>query len=236
MRIGLLTREWPPEVYGGADLVHSHTWYANLPGHLAQLMYAVPHVMTSHSLEPLRPWKAEQLGAGYALSSYCERTASEVADAGIAVSTAMADDVLEAYPAVDPGRVHVIHNGIDADEYQPDHATDVLERYGIDPAAPSAMFVGRVTRQKGITHLLDAAEAFDPAVQLVLCAGAPDTPEIGAEVRARVEALQQARRGVVWIEAMLPVPEKVQLLTHASVFVCPSVYEPFGLINLEAMA
>ena len=221
---------------GAADVVHSHTWYANFPGYLARLMYAVPHVMTSHSLEPLRPWKAEQLGAGYQLSLYCERTAIETADAVIAVSGSMAEDVVRAYPAVDPARVHVIYNGIDAHEYRPDAATDVLQRHGIDPDAPSVMFIGRVTRQKGITHLLDAAASFAPEAQLVLCAGAPDTPEIGAEVRAQVEALRATRRGVFWIEEMVPVPEKVQLLSHASVFVCPSVYEPFGLINLEAMA
>jgi starch synthase len=221
---------------GDVDLVHSHTWYANFPGHLAKLMHAVPHVMTSHSLEPLRPWKVEQLGPGYALSLYSERTAIEAADAVIAVSAAMGEDVLRAYPAVDPGRVHVIHNGIDAAEYRPDHATDVLERVGVDPGRPAVMFVGRGTRQKGITHLLDAAAGFDPEAQLVLCAGAPDTPEIGTETRARVEALRAGRTGVVWIEEMLPRREVVQLLTHASVFVCPSVYEPFGLINLEAMA
>jgi starch synthase len=221
---------------GEVDLVHSHTWYANFPGYLAKVMHGLPHVMTSHSLEPLRPWKAEQLGAGYALSLYCERTAIESADAVIAVSAAMRDDVLGAYRAVDPARVHVIHNGIDAAEYRPDHGTDVLEAFGVDPAAPSVMFIGRITRQKGITHLLDAAHTFDPAAQLVLCAGAPDTPEIGAEMRHRVEALRATRAGVFWIEEMLPRRELVQLLTHADVFVCPSVYEPFGLINLEAMA
>jgi len=219
----------------GVDLVHSHTWYANLPGHLAKLLYRVPHVMTAHSLEPLRPWKAEQLGAGYALSMFCERTAIESADAVIAVSGAMRDDVVRAYPDVDPARVHVIHNGIDAEEYHPDPGTDVLERLGVDPDVPSVMFVGRITRQKGITHLLDAAELFDPA-QLILCAGAPDTPEIGEEMRRRVEALRRRRPGVFWIEEMLARREVVQLLSHASVFVCPSVYEPFGLINVEAMA
>ena len=219
-----------------ADVLHSHTWYANLPGHLGKLMHDVPHVMTSHSLEPLRPWKAEQLGAGYALSLFCERTAIEAADAVVAVSRAMGEDVLRAYPSVDAARVHVIHNGIDAHEYRPDRGTDVLERLGIDASAPSVMFVGRITRQKGIGHLLDAAAHFDEGAQLVLCAGAPDTPEIGAEVRARVEALRASRRGVFWIEEMLPRAELVQLYTHASVFVCPSVYEPFGLINLEAMA
>ncbi len=219
----------------GVDLVHSHTWYANLPGHLAKLLYRVPHVMTAHSLEPLRPWKAEQLGAGYALSMFCERTAIESADAVIAVSGAMREDVVRAYPDVDPARVHVIHNGIDAEEYHRDPGTDVLERIGVDPDVPSVMFVGRITRQKGITHLLDAAELLDPA-QLILCAGAPDTPEIGEEMRRRVEALRRRRPGVFWIEEMLARREVVQLLSHASVFVCPSVYEPFGLINVEAMA
>jgi len=220
----------------GADLVHSHTWYANLPGHLTKLLHGIPHVMTVHSLEPLRPWKAEQLGAGYALSSFIERTAIDAADAVVAVSGAMRLDVLEAYPAVDPDRVTVIHNGIDPDEYRPDEGTDVLEGFGIDPAAATVMFIGRITRQKGIGHLLDAADHLDPAAQLVLCAGAPDTPEIGAETRARVEELRRRRRGVFWIEDMLPHRDIVQLLSHASVFMCPSVYEPFGLINLEAMA
>jgi starch synthase len=220
----------------GVDLVHSHTWYVNFPGHLAKLLYDVPHVMTTHSLEPLRPWKAEQLGAGYALSLYCERTAIDAADAVIAVSRAMHDDVLRAYPHVDPALVHVIHNGIDTDEYRPDPGTDVLERLGIDPALPSVVFVGRVSRQKGITYLLDAADQFDPNAQLILCAGAPDTPEIGAEIRERVTALREHRRGVSWIEEMLSRREIVQLLSHATVFVCPSVYEPFGLINGEAMA
>src|SRR5690348_11937884 len=157
----------------GSDLAHSHTWYANMAGHLSKLMWSMPHVMTSHSLEPLRPWKAEQLGAGYALSLYCERTAIESADAVVAVSRAMGEDVLRAYPSVDAARVHVIHNGIDADEYRPDPGTDVLERLGIDASAPSVMFVGRITRQKGIGHLLDAAAHFDEGAQLVLCAGAP---------------------------------------------------------------
>jgi alpha-maltose-1-phosphate synthase len=220
----------------GFDLVHGHTWYTNLAGHLAKLLYRIPHVVTTHSLEPLRPWKQEQLGAGYALSSYCERTGIENADAVIAVSRAMADDVLRAYPAVEARRVHVIHNGIDPDEYRPDPATDVVDRYGIDPARPSVIFVGRITRQKGIVHLLDAVRQLDAGAQLILCAGAPDTPEIGAEIRGRVTDLQKHRRGVFWIEEMLPRIEVVQLLSHSTVFVCPSIYEPFGLINLEAMA
>jgi alpha-maltose-1-phosphate synthase len=220
----------------GADVVHSHTWYTNLAGHLAKLLYGVPHVMTAHSLEPLRPWKAEQLGAGYALSSFCERTAIESADAVIAVSTAMQRDVEQAYPAVPPGRIHVIHNGIDPDEYRPDHGTDVLGRLGIDPSLPSVLFVGRITRQKGIVHLLEAAEHLPDDVQLILCAGAPDTPEIGAEMRARVDELRFRRSHVLWIEEMLPRRDMIQVFSHATVFVCPSVYEPFGLINLEAMA
>ncbi len=220
----------------GADLVHSHTWYANLGGHLAKLLYGIPHVVTTHSLEPLRPWKAEQLGAGYALSSFCERTAVLGADAVIAVSESTRRDVAAAYPELPPGRVHVIHNGIDPDEYRPDPRTDVLESHGVDPDRPYVMFVGRVTVQKGITHLLDAAEWIDPGAQLVLCAGAPDTPELGEAMRSRVERLRAERGGVFWIEEMLPRPQVVQLLSHASVFVCPSVYEPFGLINVEAMA
>jgi alpha-maltose-1-phosphate synthase len=220
----------------GADVVHSHTWYANLGGHLAGLLHGVPHVMTTHSLEPLRPWKAEQLGGGYALSRFCERTAVEAAAAVIAVSAQMRDDVLACYPAVDPERVVVVHNGIDPDEYSPDLGTDVLTRHGIDPDRPSAVFVGRITRQKGLPHLLDAAAHLDPGIQLVLCAGAPDTPEIGAEVRAKVERLQAERSGVIWIEEMLDRADVVQVLSHATVFVCPSIYEPFGLVNVEAMA
>jgi starch synthase len=306
MRVGLLSREYPPEVYGGAgvhieylsrelarladvtvhcfgaprpaptgrlevvahqpwdrlagaekhaaalqtvsvdlamalaatglDVVHSHTWYANLGGHLAKLINDVPHVMTTHSLEPLRPWKAEQLGGGYAVSSFCERTAIEGADAVIAVSAGMRRDVLASYPAVNPDRVHVIYNGIDAAEYQPDPATDVLEEYGVDAASPYVLFVGRITRQKGLAHLLDAAHLLDRDVQLVLCAGAPDTPEIGAEIAARVTELADERAGVVWIRDMLPKPAVVQLLSHATAFVCPSIYEPLGIVNLEAMA
>jgi starch synthase len=220
----------------GAELVHSHTWYANLAGHLAKLTYDVPHVATVHSLEPLRPWKAEQLGGGYALSSFCERVALEAADAVIAVSEGMRRDVLAAYPAIDPQRVEVIYNGIDAGEYRPDPATDVLERHGIDPGRRSVVFVGRITRQKGVPHLLEATRSLDREVQLVLCAGAPDTPEIGAEVRRRVEQLEAERGNVTWIEAMLPKRDVVQLLSHATVFACPSIYEPLGIVNLEAMA
>jgi starch synthase len=220
----------------GADLVHSHTWYANTAGHLTKLLHGVPHVMSAHSLEPLRPWKAEQLGGGYALSSWAEQTAIEAADAVIAVSGGMRDDVLRCYPAVDPGRVHVVHNGIDTEEYQPDTGTTVLERHGIDPDRPSVVFVGRITRQKGLPHLLRAALSLDPSVQLVICAGLPDTDEILAEVTVLVEELRRDRDGVVWIQEMLPKPDVIQILTHATVFGCPSVYEPMGIVNLEAMA
>jgi starch synthase len=220
----------------GADVAHSHTWYANMAGYLAKLLYDVPHVVTAHSLEPMRPWKSEQLGGGYALSSWAERTAYEDADALIAVSTAMSHDLLRAYPSVDPSRVHVIHNGIDVDEYHPDSATDVLESHGIDPLQQSVVFVGRITRQKGLPHLLRAARKLLPDVQLVLCAGAPDNPQIQAEVTALVEELRQERQGVVWITEMLPKAQVVQILSHATLFVCPSVYEPMGIVNLEAMA
>jgi starch synthase len=219
----------------GADLVHSHTWYANLAGHVAKLLHGVPHVATTHSLEPLRPWKAEQLAGGYALSSWCERTALESADAVIAVSAGMREDVLRCYPDIDPARVTVIHNGIDTDQYSPDRKTDVLERYGIDPARPSVVFVGRITRQKGLPYLLRAARRFAPAAQVVLCAGAPDTPEIAAEVAALTDELRAERESVVWIAEMLPKADVVQILSHATVFLCPSVYEPMGIVNLEAM-
>jgi starch synthase len=220
----------------GASVVHSHTWYANFGGHLAKLLYDVPHVMTSHSLEPLRPWKAEQLGGGYALSSFCERTAIEAADAVVAVSNDMANDVLRCYPGVDEQRVVVIHNGIDTAEYRPDPGTDVLERLGIDPKRPIVMWLGRVTAQKGIGHLLDMAPFVVGDAQLVFLAGAADTVEIGEEMTARAKALAQSRDGVFWLDGMLPRHEVVQVLSHATVFVCPSLYEPFGLINVEAMA
>ncbi|QES45139.1 glycogen synthase [Streptomyces venezuelae] len=298
MKVGLLTREYPPDVYGGAgvhveflarelrsltdldvhcwgegasnglmrhqawpaldgandalrtfsvdlsmaaslagrELLHSHTWYASLAGHVGKLLHDVPHVMTSHSLEPLRPWKAEQLGGGYALSSWAERTAAEAADAVIAVSGAMREDILSCYPAIDPAKVHLVHNGIDAELYRPDPGTDVLERLGIDLDRPYVLFVGRITRQKGVPHLLRAARALDRDVQLVLCAGAPDTPEIDREFRTLFEELSRTRAGVQWIPEMLPRPQIIQLLTHAAVFVCPSVYEPLGIVNLEAMA
>jgi starch synthase len=220
----------------GSDLVHTHTWYANFAGHLAKLTYDIPHVMTSHSLEPLRPWKAEQLGGGYRVSSWTERTAAESADAIIAVSHGMRTDILASYPNVAEDKVVVIHNGIDTETYRPDWGTDALEQHGIDPSLPTAVFVGRITRQKGLPHLLDAAEDFAPGSQLVLCAGAPDTKEIEQEVADRVEALKaRGRVRVVWIGQMLPRPQVVQILTHATVFVCPSIYEPFGLVNVEAM-
>jgi starch synthase len=220
----------------GADLVHSHTWYANFAGHLAKLAYGIPHVMTSHSLEPLRPWKVEQLAGGYAISSFCERTAIEAADAVIAVSNAMRRDIMRAYPAVDPARVHVIHNGIEPEEYRPDLGTDVLERHGIDAARPYVAFVGRVTRQKGIVHLLRAARYVDPALGFVLCAGEADTPEIGAEFRALASEIESFRGGIKLVEGMLARHEIAQILSHSRAFVCPSVYEPFGIVNLEAMA
>jgi starch synthase len=299
MRVGILTREYPPEVYGGAgvhveflsrelrrlvdvevhcfgsgrsepgvfayvppagltganpalrtigvdleiadavaelDVLHSHTWYANLAGVLGATLHGLPHVLTAHSLEPQRPWKAEQLGGGYGVSSWVERQAYETASAIIAVSYGMRADVIAAYPFVDPARVHVIHNGIDTTLYAPSTASDVLDRYDIDRSRPIALFVGRITRQKGLSHLLAAAPQIDPAVQLVLCAGAPDTAEIAAETTSAVAALSSRRSGVVWVRDMLPRTDLVQLLTHATVFVCPSVYEPLGIVNLEAMA
>ncbi|WP_030840519.1 glycogen synthase [Streptomyces sp. NRRL S-475] len=298
MRVGLLTREYPPDVYGGAgvhveflarelrplvdldvhcwgegradgvrrhrswsaldgandalrtfsvdlamaaalegrELVHSHTWYANLGGHLAKMLYGIPHVMTAHSLEPLRPWKAEQLGGGYDLSSWAERTAIEAADAVVAVSGAMREDILGCYPGLDPERVHVVHNGIDTRLYRPDPGTDALDRIGLDRSRPYVLFVGRITRQKGVPHLLRAVRDIDPAAQVVLCAGAPDTPEIDQEFRELFGELSGVRDGVFWIPKMLPRPEVIQLLTHAALFVCPSVYEPLGIVNLEAMA
>ncbi|WP_335980906.1 glycogen synthase [Streptomyces sp. CA2R106] len=298
MKVALLTREYPPDVYGGAgvhveflarelrrlvdldvhcwgegdspgvarhrapdsldgandalrtfavdlqmsaalqgrDLVHSHTWYANLAGHLGKLLHGIPHVLTAHSLEPLRPWKAEQLGGGYALSSWAERTAMESADAVIAVSDGMRGDILSCYPALDPARVHVVRNGIDTATYRADPRTDALARLGVDPARPYVLFVGRITRQKGVPHLLRAARSIDPAAQLVLCAGAPDTPALDREFRSLFDELSSVRDGVHWIPSMLPRPAVVQLLSHAAVFVCPSVYEPLGIVNLEAMA
>ncbi len=228
----------------GADLVHSHTWYANLGGHLASLLADIPHVVTAHSLEPLRPWKVEQLGGGYRLSSWAERTAFEAAAAVVAVSDGMRRDVLAAYPALDPARVHVVRNGIDTELYAPvpvagpaaEHAERVRRELGIDPDRPYVVFVGRITRQKGVPHLLRAALQFDPAAQVVVLAGAPDTPELAAETNAAVETLRAARTGVVIEPSMLPREDLVAVLAGAAVFVCPSVYEPLGIVNLEAMA
>src|SRR6476620_8047298 len=300
MRVAMMTREYPPEVYGGAGVhvtelvaqlrhlcevdvhcmgatrpgvsvaqpdpalkganaalstlsadlnmvngasnatvVHSHTWYTGMAGHLAALLYGIPHVLTAHSLEPMRPWKAEQLGGGYRISSWVERTAVESADAVIAVSSGMRDDVLRTYPALDPNRVHVVRNGIDTDVWYPaapEAAESVLAELGVDPARPIVAFVGRITRQKGVAHLVAAAHRFAPEVQLVLCAGAPDTPEIAAEVSTAVQALSAARSGVFWVREMLPIGKIREILSAATVFVCPSVYEPLGIVNLEAMA
>jgi len=219
-----------------ADLVHSHTWYANLAGHLASLLHGIPHVATVHSLEPLRPWKAEQLGGGYALSSWAERVSLASASAVVAVSDGMRSDILSVYPEISPERVRVIRNGINTLEYAPDPSADVLEKHGVDPERPYVIFVGRITRQKGVPVLLRAAASLDPSAQLVLCAGAADTQELGEEVASLVAELQASRTGVLWIPEMLPKPEIIQLLTHALAFVCPSVYEPLGIVNLEAMA
>jgi starch synthase len=220
----------------GVDIVHSHTWYANLGGHLAKLTWSIPHVVTTHSLEPLRPWKAEQLGGGYSLSTYCEQTALEAADAVIAVSQGMRQDVLAAYPKVNPDRIHVIHNGVDPEVYRPLRSEATLVELGIDPDRPYAFFNGRITRQKGLHLLLEAALKIDPSYQLVIVASSPDTPEIGAEVAALVERVRAERGNLVWIGRFLPLEELINLHSSAAVFVCPSIYEPFGLVNLEAMA
>ena len=307
MRVGLMTREYPPQVYGGAgvhveylsrelarlievevhcwgtqrldvgklhvrgdepppevtaatdakfktavdalalnlaqmkelaaiDIVHTHTWYAAMAGFLAKKLYGIPFVLTAHSLEPLRAWKAEQLGSGYAMSSWMERTAILDADAIIAVSNGTKADILRAYPQVDAARVHVIYNGIDLAEYRKTAATGALLKYGVDASAPYVLFVGRITRQKGVMHLVDAVKYLPKGMQVVLCAGAPDTPEIAAEMRAGVEAARAARGNIVWIEKMVTKPEAIELYSNCHVFCCPSVYEPFGIINLEAMA
>lgn len=223
----------------GADVVHTHTWYTGLAGHLAGLLHDIPHVLTAHSLEPSRPWKAEQLGGGYRLSSWVEHTAAAAADAVIAVSSGMRDDVLRVYPALDPSRVHVVRNGIDTDVWYPvgrDPNGSILAELGVDPQRPVVAFVGRITRQKGVAHLLAAAHRFDADAQLVLCAGAPDTAEIAAEVTAAVTDLARTRTGVFWIREMLPIGKIREILSAATVFVCPSVYEPLGIVNLEAMA
>ena len=218
-----------------ADVVHCHTWYSHLGGITVKQAYGIPLLLTTHSLEPLRPWKREQLGGGYDLSAWVERTAIEMADAVIAVSEGTREDVLRLFD-VKPERVHVIHNGIDLDLYQKTASTDALERNGIDPTRPFVLFVGRITRQKGIVHLARAIPEIDPDVQVVLCAGAPDTKEIAVEMEQAVAAAREARPGVIWIEKMLPRDEVIELYSHAAVFCCPSVYEPFGIINLEAMA
>ena len=220
----------------GTDLVHSHTWYANLAGHLSALLYGVPHVVTAHSLEPLRPWKAEQLGGGYAISSWAERTSYEAAAAVVAVSAAMRDDVLASYPLIDPGRVHVVHNGIATEDWRPVPDPDRVRALGVDPDRASVVFVGRITRQKGLPYFLRSCASLPPDVQIVLCAGAPDTPEILAEVEGLVDGLRASRDGVVWIPEMLPRRDVVALLTAATAFACPSIYEPLGIVNLEAMA
>jgi len=221
---------------GDADLLHSHTWYANHAGHLAQLVHGQPHVVTAHSLEPMRPWKAEQLEGGYRLSSWVERMAYTAADAVIAVSAGMRRDILSCYPELNPERVHVVHNGIDTELYAPDPGRDALDALGIDPARPYITFVGRITRQKGVPHLLRAALRLDPQIQLVLLAGAADTAELAAETDTLIAQLRERRSGVHVVEEMLPREQVRQVLTHAAVFCCPSVYEPLGIVNLEAMA
>lgn len=230
---------------GEVDVVHSHTWYSGLGGHLAGLLNGVPHVATAHSLEPHRPWKREQLGGGYDVSSWSERNAMEYADAVIAVSEGMKGAILEAYPRIDEDRVHVVLNGIDTELWAPRptwaesvaaNGFSVLEELGVDPDRPIAAFVGRITRQKGVGHLLKATAGFDPDVQLVLCAGAPDTPEIAAETEGLVTELQATRDGVIWVKDMLPKEKLQEILSAADVFVCPSIYEPLGIVNLEAMA
>ncbi len=218
-----------------ADVVHCHTWYTQMGGFLARQLWGVPFVLTTHSLEPLRPWKEEQLGNAYHLSSWIEKTAIESADAVIAVSRETERDVRENF-AVDPSRLHVIHNGIDLDEYRPVSETVSIKRHGVDPSRPYALFVGRITRQKGIIHLVNAIRLIDPGIQVVLLAGAPDTPEIATEMKASVEAARSHRDGVIWVEDMVPRAEAIEFYSNAAVFVCPSVYEPFGIINLEAMA
>lgn len=224
----------------GADIVHSHTWYTGLAGHLAGQLYGIPHVVSAHSLEPSRPWKAEQLGGGYRVSSWSERNAFEYADAVVAVSARMKEEILQVYPAIDPDRIHVILNGIDTTLWSPvepfGSGDSVLHRNGINPNRPIVAFVGRITRQKGVQHLIRAARDFHSDAQLVLCAGAPDTPEIGAETERLVAALQAERDGVFWLRDMLPRDEVVEILSAATVFACPSVYEPLGIVNLEAMA
>jgi starch synthase len=224
------------QAVAGTDLVHSHTWYANAAGRLAALLHDVPHVVTAHSLEPLRPWKAEQLGGGYRISSLIEKSAFESADAVIAVSDGMRRDILRSYPALDEAKVTVVYNGIDLERWKPRYDEDVLREHGIDSSRPTVVFVGRITRQKGLPYLLRAIATLPDDVQVVLCAGAPDTPEILEEVSSAVRELQTTRTGVVWIPEILSQPELAAVLTAATVFVCPSIYEPLGIVNLEAMA
>jgi glycogen synthase len=219
-----------------ASIVHSHTWYVQFAGFLAKKLWGVPFVLTTHSLEPLRPWKVEQLGNAYHLSAWIENNGIKEADAVIAVSKETRRDVLRCFPGVDPGKVHVIHNGIDLQQYRKNPAVDALVAHGVDPDRPFVLFVGRITRQKGIIHLVNAIPHIDPSIQIVLCAGAPDTPEIGREMAEGVEAVSAGRPGVIWIREMLPREEIIQFYSNAAVFCCPSVYEPFGIINLEAMA
>ncbi len=221
---------------GKIDVVHTHTWYVSMAGFLAKKLYGVPFCLTTHSLEPLRAWKAEQLGSGYAMSSWMERTAILDADAVIAVSQGTKADIMKAYPEVDEGKIRVIYNGIDLKQYQRAEGTGALVKYGVDVAQPYVLFVGRITRQKGVTHLVEAIPSLPPGTQVVLCAGAPDTPEIAAEMREKVEAARAAGGNIVWIEKMVTKEEAIELYSHCRVFCCPSVYEPFGIINLEAMA
>jgi starch synthase len=221
---------------GGAQLVHSHTWYTSAAGHLASMLYDIPHVVTAHSLEPLRPWKAEQLGGGYRISSWIEATAFAGAARIIAVSEGMRRDILRCYPQLDPERIDVVYNGIDLDAWKPHHDDAIVRRFGIDPARPAVVFVGRITRQKGLPYLLRASSLLPPDVQVVLCAGAPDTPEILEEVRDGVDVLRAGRTGVVWIDQQLSTRELTAVLSCATTFVCPSIYEPLGIVNLEAMA
>ncbi len=220
----------------GINLVHTHTWYVSMAGFLAKKLYGIPFVLTTHSLEPLRAWKAEQLGSGYAMSSWMEKTAILDADAVIAVSHGTKEDIIRAYPEIRPERIHVIYNGIDLNEYQKTSEISALTAFGVDPTVPYVLFVGRITRQKGVTHLVDAIRFMPPDTQVVLCAGAPDTPEIAAEMRQKVEEARKANPRIIWIEKMVSKPEVIQLYSNAQVFCCPSVYEPFGIINLEAMA
>jgi starch synthase len=222
--------------FADSQVVHTHTWYANMAGHLGGLLHGLPHVVTAHSLEPRRPWKAEQLGGGYQISSWAERTAYVAADAVIAVSNGMRADILDCYPELDPAKVKVVYNGIDTQAIQPVSDTSALVANGIDPARPYVLFVGRITRQKGIMHLLRAAEQLPENIALVICASSPDTPEQGEEVSAQIAKLAQTRTGVHWIKDQLPRPELIQVLSHAAVFACPSIYEPLGIVNLEAMA